>query len=88
MKKDDCVAWMVTLSGTHENLPSISGLCLWAIISDALIVDDHVILTGPKFSSTKLTKFLKVRLMHLLPSLHSFLRFTCAYAYEYASWTD
>lgn len=56
-KNDNCIAWTVRLFGTHENLLSISVLCLWAIIrcSD----DDHVILTGPNFNSPKLTIILK-----------------------------
>lgn len=56
MKQVDCLAWTVRLTGAYENLLSISGLCFWGIISDALIVGDHVILTGPNFRSIKLTR--------------------------------
>lgn len=43
-------------SGANENVQSVSGLRFWGIISDALIVGDHVILTGPNFHSIKLTR--------------------------------
>lgn len=43
-------------SGASENVLRVSGLCFWSIISDTLIVGDHIILTGPNFHSINLTR--------------------------------